>query len=274
MLDEIQQRQGEIIVFIDELHNVVGAGAAQGAMDASNMMKPALARGELRCIGATTLDEYRQYIEKDRALERRFAPGVSWTSRRSKRPIEMLQGPARALRGAPPGAHHRRGAGRPRAELSHRYVTDRSLPDKAIDLMDEAGGQAAHRACTRMPPELQAARTRAADARRRGGAGLGRRATTSGRRSSRAERLQLEKRASRRAASLAQASTSLDDVVDEEDIAEVVAHAGPASRSAACSKTEAERLLRMEEHLHERIIGQDEAIARRGRRHPPQPAPA
>src|SRR5574341_827303 len=138
-IEEVQRASGEIILFIDEIHQVVGAGAAQGALDASNMMKPALARGELQCIGATTLDEYRQHIEKDAALERRFAPvfvdepGVEDT-------IEMLKG----LRGRYE-AHHNvtysDEALEAAARLSHRYVTDRHLPDKAIDLLDEAAAK-------------------------------------------------------------------------------------------------------------------------------------
>ncbi len=109
-IEEIQRAEGEIILFIDELHTVVGAGAAQGAMDASNMLKPALARGELQCIGATTLDEYHKYIEKDAALERRFAP-VYVDEPSVDDTIEMLHGPARPLRGPPQGALLRRGPG-------------------------------------------------------------------------------------------------------------------------------------------------------------------
>src|SRR6185503_3334800 len=127
----IQRSQGDIILFIDELHTVVGAGAAQGAMDASNMLKPALSRGELQCIGASTLDEYRKHIEKDAALERRFSPvfvdepGIEET-------IEMLKGLRDRYE-----AHHKVTitdlALESAAKLSQRYVTERSLPDKAID---------------------------------------------------------------------------------------------------------------------------------------------
>ncbi|MBC7243030.1 MAG: AAA family ATPase, partial [Anaerolineae bacterium] len=138
-IDEIQRSQGEIILFIDELHTVVGAGAAPGAIDASNMMKPALARGELRCIGATTLDEYRKYIERDSALERRFAP-IFVDEPTPEETLEMLYGLRDRYE-----AHHKVKISDEALEaavrLSHRYVTDRRLPDKAIDLIDEAAAK-------------------------------------------------------------------------------------------------------------------------------------
>ncbi|MDP7109396.1 MAG: ATP-dependent Clp protease ATP-binding subunit, partial [Dehalococcoidales bacterium] len=136
VMDEVQQSQGEIILFIDEIHTVVGAGAAEGAIDASNMLKPALAHGELQCIGATTMDEYRKFIEKDKALERRLQPiFVGEPSIEST--IEMLRGLRPRYE-----AHHKIKIGdealESAARLSHRYITDRHLPDKAIDLIDEA----------------------------------------------------------------------------------------------------------------------------------------
>ncbi len=138
-IEEIQRAEGEIILFIDEIHNVVGAGAASGAMDASNMMKPALARGELQCVGATTLDEYRRYIERDSALERRFAP-VFVDEPTVEETIDMMRGLRDRYE-----AHHKvtfsEEALQAAAKLSHRYVTDRHLPDKAIDLMDEAAAK-------------------------------------------------------------------------------------------------------------------------------------
>ncbi|MFQ5576224.1 MAG: Clp protease N-terminal domain-containing protein, partial [Anaerolineae bacterium] len=138
-LDEIKRAEGEIILFIDELHTVVGAGAAQGAMDASNMMKPALARGELQCVGATTLDEFRKHIEKDAALERRFAP-VFVDEPTVEETIQMLQGVKSRYE-----EHHQitysPEALAAAANLSHRYVTERHLPDKAIDLIDEAASK-------------------------------------------------------------------------------------------------------------------------------------
>lgn len=254
-IQEIQQAQGEIILFIDELHTVVGAGAAQGAMDASNMMKPALARGELQCVGATTLDEYRQYIERDSALERRFAPvfvdepGVEET-------IEMLRG----LRGRYE-AHHNvtfsDAALVAAARLSSRYVTDRRLPDKAIDLMDEAAAKLRVALHTLTPElktlkksidQLKAEEEEAASAREY------QRAATS-----RAERLRLETQF-QAVYDKWQAENSLDEIVDEDDIAEVVS-AWTGIPVTQMMETEAVRLLMMEERLHERIIGQDRAIA-------------
>ena len=139
VMEEIERAKGEVILFIDELHTVVGAGSAQGAMDASNMLKPALARGELQCVGATTLDEYRQYIERDSALERRFAP-VFVDEPSVEETIEMLYG----LRDRYETHHNVTYANEAldaAARLSERYVTDRKLPDKAIDLMDEAAAK-------------------------------------------------------------------------------------------------------------------------------------
>src|SRR5574338_286181 len=138
-LEEVQRAEGEVILFIDELHTVVGAGAAQGAMDASNMLKPALSRGELQCVGATTLDEYHKHIEKDSALERRFAP-VYVEEPTVEDTIQMLRG-LRDRYEAHHKVHFSDEALVDAARLSSRYVSDRRLPDKAIDLMDEAAAK-------------------------------------------------------------------------------------------------------------------------------------
>ena len=139
VLKEVQEAAGEIILFIDELHTVVGAGAAEGAMDASNLLKPMLARGELHCIGATTLDEYRKYIEKDAALERRFQP-VMVEEPSVEDTISILRGLKERYE-----VHHgiriKDSALVAAAVLSKRYITDRFLPDKAIDLVDEAAAK-------------------------------------------------------------------------------------------------------------------------------------
>ena len=139
VLKEVQESQGEVILFIDELHTLVGAGAAEGAMDASNMLKPALARGELRCVGATTLNEYRKHIEKDAALERRFQP-VFVGEPSVEDTIAILRGLKERYE-----VHHgvriQDAALVAAATLSNRYIADRFLPDKAIDLVDEAASR-------------------------------------------------------------------------------------------------------------------------------------
>ena len=253
-IEEIQRSQGEIILFIDELHTVVGAGAASGAMDASNMLKPALARGELQCIGATTLDEYRQYIERDTALERRFAP-VFVDEPTVEETIEMLRGLRDRYE-----AHHKvtfsDAALVAAAKLSHRYVTERHLPDKAIDLMDEAAAKLRVALYT-LPPELKEMkqeidRLQAEEEAAHVARDYERAAEF------RTQRLRLESEFSARREQW-QAEHQLDEVVDEEDIAQVVA-AWTGIPVSQMMETEAEKLLRMEKALHQRIVGQDKAI--------------
>ncbi len=253
-LEEIQNSKGEIILFIDELHTVVGAGAAMGAIDASNMMKPALARGELQCIGATTLDEYRTHIEKDPALERRFSP-IFVDEPSVEDTIEMLRGLRPRYE-----AHHQvkinDSALDAAAKLSHRYVADRFLPDKAIDLMDEASAKL-RVAIFSMPPELKQMRARIrqlqADEETAWGARHYEKAAEA-----RAERVNLEEEFVRARAQWQQ-EEGLDEVVEREDIAEVISNwtGVPVSKML---QTEADKLLRMEQAVHERIVGQDEAI--------------
>ena len=253
-IEEVQKSAGEIILFIDELHTVVGAGAAQGAMDASNMLKPALARGELQCIGATTLDEFQKYIEKDAALERRFAP-VFVEEPSVDETIQMLKGLRDRYE-----AHHKvnltDAALEAAARLSSRYVTDRFLPDKAIDLMDEAAAKL-RVALYSMPPDLkklkiEVARLRAEEEQ----AGTARDYESAARK--KAERLRLETEFNQKRDKW-EAEHKLDEVVEENDIAEVVSQwtGIPVSQMM---QSEADRLLKMEEKLHERIIGQEEAI--------------
>jgi ATP-dependent Clp protease ATP-binding subunit ClpC len=253
-IEEIQRSEGEIILMIDELHTVVGAGAAQGAMDASNMLKPALARGELQCIGATTLDEYHKYIEKDAALERRFAP-VYVDEPSVEETIKMLQGLRDRYE-----AHHKvrfsDAALESAAKLSQRYVTDRSLPDKAIDLMDEAAAKL-RIALYSLPPELKALKgdidRLTVEEEQSGTERDYERAAEK-----KAQRIRLEEdfRSQREAW---ESQHQLDELVDEHDIAEVVAQ-WTGIPVTQMMETEAERLLQMEGRLHERIIGQDEAI--------------
>ncbi|MFC1911310.1 ATP-dependent Clp protease ATP-binding subunit [Chloroflexota bacterium] len=265
VLDEIRQAAGDVILFIDELHTVVGAGAAEGAIDASNMLKPALARGEIQCIGATTLDEYRKRIEKDKALERRFSPvyldepGVEAT-------IEILRGLRPRYE-----AHHKikidDSALVAAAKLSQRYVSDRFLPDKAIDLIDEAASklrldmESAPDDVKTLDRKLKHLRDEEEAASQRGDyqkvAEL------------KAERMRLEQEYDQ-AKSKWQKEKKIDSVVDEEDIAGLVAQwtGIPVSRMM---ETETDKLVHMEERIHQRIVDQEEAVAavseavRRGR---------
>ncbi len=253
-IEEIQRSEGEIILFIDELHTVVGAGAGGGALDASNMLKPALSRGELQCIGATTLDEYRQYIERDAALERRFAP-IFVDEPTVEETIEILRGLRDRYE-----AHHKvtfsDDALVAAAKLAHRYVTERHLPDKAIDLIDEAAAKLRIALYT-LPPDLKELkkeldRLQAEEE-----------AAWSAREYERAaeyksQRLRLEQTFTARRDAWRR-EHALDEVVDANDIAEVVA-SWTGIPVTQLMETEAEKLLHMEERLHERIVGQDEAI--------------
>ena len=253
-IEEIQRSEGEIILFIDELHQVVGAGAASGALDASNMMKPALARGELNCIGATTLDEYRQHIERDSALDRRFAP-VFVEEPSIDETIEMLRGLRDRYE-----AHHKvtysDAALIAAVRLSHRYVTDRHLPDKAIDLMDEAASKL-RVALYSMPDDLknmkkELDRLAAEEEESSLVRDYERAALVKSNRLKLEQEFEIERERW-------QAEHTLDEVVDEHDIAEVVAQwTGIPMRQMM--ETEADKLLRMEEVLHERIIGQSSAV--------------
>ncbi|NTU64266.1 MAG: AAA domain-containing protein, partial [Chloroflexi bacterium] len=255
VMEEIQRAQGEVILFIDELHTVVGAGAASGALDAGSMLKPALARGELQCVGATTLDEYRKYVEKDAALERRFAP-VFVDEPSVEETIEMLHG----LRDRYEAHHKVRISDQAliaAANLSHRYVTDRHLPDKAIDLIDEAAAKLRVALFT-LPADLKTMKTEidrlTAEEEQ---AGLSREYEQAA--ILKSKRLQLESDFNA-AREQWQREKNIDEVVDERDIAAVVAQ-WTGIPVAQMMETESEKLLHMEERLHERIIGQDEAIA-------------
>ncbi|MCG3209103.1 MAG: Chaperone protein ClpB [Anaerolineae bacterium] len=253
-LEEIQRAQGEIILFIDELHTVVGAGAAQGAVDAGNMMKPALARGELRCIGATTLDEFRKYIEKDPALERRFAP-VFVEEPNVEQTIEMLRGLKHRYE-----EHHNVAytddSLKAAARLSHRYVTDRHLPDKAIDLIDEAASKL-RIAIYSMPEELKQKKKQLRKLEQDENE-AGQNQDWEFAAQVKVERLRLDDEFKAEYEAWRQ-EKNLDEVVKVSDIAEVVSNwTGIPLHDML--ETEAEKLLRMEDALHKRIIGQDEAI--------------
>jgi ATP-dependent Clp protease ATP-binding subunit ClpC len=252
ILNEIRTK-GNIVLFIDEIHTLVGAGGAEGAIDAANILKPLLARGELQTIGATTLDEYRKYIEKDAALERRFQP-VQVGEPSVTMTISILQG-LRDRYEAHHGVAITDGAITAAATLSDRYVTDRRLPDKAIDLIDEAGARLRIRGLAQPADVVELDRRIAA-------AGIEKTAAIAEQRFEdaamlRSEISELQAQRASRAAEHTAASGS--GVVDEQLIAEVLA-AATGIPVQQLSSEETSRLLRMEEELHRSIIGQDEAI--------------
>ncbi len=256
VLEEVRKAQGEVVLFVDELHTLVGAGAAEGAIDASNIMKPALARGELQCIGATTMDEYRKYIERDAALERRFQP-VQVREPSPEEAVQILKG----LRDRYEN-HHRviitDSALEAAVKLSSRYITDRFLPDKAIDLIDEAASRV--KLQQSLPPmELRKAK---------GELEMIQKDIHSARQQSDYERVEeLENRKLRvedRIAELEEEWEStrqeMTTLVTEHDVAHIVqSWTGiPVSRLV---EGETQKLLRIEDELHLRVIGQHEAVS-------------
>ena len=255
VMNEVR-RARNVILFIDELHTLVGAGGAEGAIDASNVLKPALSRGEIQCIGATTFDEFRKYIEKDAALARRFQP-IHVDEPTTKQTLDILKGLRDRYE-----AHHRvqitDDAITNAVELSHRYITGRVLPDKAIDVIDEAGARIRIKSMT-MPPDLaeieseiervtgekdeavkNADYERAAELR------------------DKCETLRMKKETMQK--EWKDRSKEVDGVVDENIVAEVVSMMTgiPLTR---LEKEEAERLLELEKELHKRVISQEEAIS-------------
>ena len=253
-IEEIQRGQGDIILFIDELHTVVGAGAAQGAMDASNMLKPALARGELQCVGATTLDEFRNHIEKDPALERRFAP-VFVEEPDIEETVEMLKGLRTRYE-----AHHKVNitdeALVAATKLSYRYITDRKLPDKAIDLMDEAAAKL-RVALYSLPPELKEKKNKIDELQADEDAASGKRDYQRAA-ECKSERLRIESEFNDLRRDW-EKEHQLDEVVEAEDIADVIS-SWTGIPVTQMLETEAEKLLHMEERLQSRIVGQQKAI--------------
>ncbi len=254
VMDEIRRAQGEIVLFIDELHTVVGAGAAEGAIDAANMLKPALSRGELQVLGATTLDEYKKYVEKDRALERRFQP-VYIDEPSVEDTIEMLKGLRPRYE-----AHHKikidDAALEAAAKLSQRYVSDRQLPDKAIDLIDEAASKL--RIDAESPPQevrgLEQRVKQLSDEEEAASQRYDYKQSAT----LKTQRLSLEKEYDK-AKSKWLKDKKIRREVTEEDIAELISKwtGIPVSRML---EGETEKLVHMEENLHQRVIGQDEAI--------------
>src|SRR5213595_1507356 len=254
VLKEIRTR-GDIILFIDEIHTLVGAGAAEGAIDAASILKPMLARGELQTIGATTLDEYRKYLEKDAALERRFQP-IQVAEPTISHTIEILKGLRDRYE-----AHHRvsitDGALVAAAQLAARYISDRFLPDKAIDLIDEAGARMRIRRMT-APPDLREFDEKIAQTRREKESAIDSQDFEKAA-ALRDKEKQLIAAKSEREKQWKAGDMDVVAEVNEELIAEVLATATgiPVFK---LTEEESQRLLRMEDELHKRVIGQQQAV--------------
>jgi len=254
VMDEIRQA-GNIILFIDELHTLIGAGGAEGAIDASNILKPSLARGELQCIGATTLDEYRKYIEKDAALERRFQP-IQVDEPTVEESIQIIHGLRDRYE-----AHHRvkitDEAIVAAAKMSDRYISDRFLPDKAIDLIDEAGSKVRLRSYT-TPPNLKELETRLEAIRSEKNAAVQSQEFEKAA-SFRDTEQKLKDELEKTNKSWKEEQGKAESEVKVSDIAEVVSMwtGIPVSKLA---QTESDKLLKLEETLHHRVIGQAEAV--------------
>ncbi|MDR3708948.1 MAG: ATP-dependent Clp protease ATP-binding subunit [Capsulimonadaceae bacterium] len=255
VMEEVRKAAGEVILFIDELHTLVGAGAAEGAIDASNIMKPALARGELQCVGATTMDEYRKYIERDAALQRRFQP-IQVKEPSVEEAIEILKGLRSRYE-----IHHSveitNDALDAAARLADRYISDRFLPDKAIDLIDEASSRVRLRSA--MPPQdLREAKLELQNIQKE------LQNVPANQRYERAyelqaQRTELEEKVRRLDEEWQERRADAKKTVDEDEIAQIVfSWTGiPVSRLV---EAETQKLLRMEDELHKRIIGQHEAV--------------
>ena len=255
VMEEVRKAQGEVILFIDELHTLVGAGAAEGAIDASNIMKPALARGEMQCIGATTLDEYRKYVERDAALQRRFQ-AIQVREPSVEDAIEILKGLRPRYE-----QHHKveilNEALEAAARLSDRYISDRFLPDKAIDLIDEAASRVRLRGA--MPPQdLRDAKIEL-NAVQKELAGLPNNRQYEKAYDLQGRRKELEELVQKSEETWQETRKDCKQIVDEDEVAQIVfSWTGiPVSRLV---EAETQKLFRMEEELHKRIIGQHEAI--------------
>ena len=250
------KKQGNVILFIDEFHTLVGAGKAEGSMDAANILKPALARGELQCIGATTLDEYRKNIEKDAALERRFQP-VKVGEPTPEEALAILKGLRDRYE-----AHHKvkitDEALQAAVSLSDRYISDRFLPDKAIDLMDEAASRVRLHSFT-APPDVKEQEDRLKALQNEKKEAIAHQDFEKAA-SLRDEERKLRQDIAQKRAAWEERKNNSHDVVTEEDIAQIVASwtGVPVKKM---TEDESQRLLHMEELLHKRVVGQDEAIS-------------
>jgi len=256
VLDEIREAEGLIILFIDELHTVVGAGKAEGSMDAGNMLKPALARGELQCVGATTIDEYRRYIEKDAALERRFQP-IMVSEPTVEETIDILHGLKDRYE-----AHHMveitDDAINQAAKLSYRYISDRFLPDKAIDLIDEACARV-HYDAIYITPEIKKLEDQVREFLKEEDA-AGKMQDWETAAHIKQERAKVELELKEAMDKWRSGRGPQDTVVDGNDIASVVSQwtGVPVTKMDI---SESDKLLGMESNLHSRVIGQDEAVS-------------
>ncbi|HZO89955.1 MAG TPA: AAA family ATPase, partial [Chthonomonadaceae bacterium] len=256
VMEEVRKAAGDVILFIDELHTLVGAGAAEGAIDASNIMKPALARGELQCIGATTMDEFRKYIERDAALQRRFQP-VKVSEPSPEEAVEILKGLRDRYE-----SHHKvkitDDALTAAAQLADRYITDRFLPDKAIDLIDEAASRV--RLQYALPPaELRQAKAKLSEIQKEINAIVSNNHWDTGEVNLQEQEANLKRQIAEMELDWHSKREGMTRVVTEDEVAQIVqSWTGiPVSRLV---EAETQKLLRMEEELHKRIIGQHEAI--------------
>ena len=256
LLNEIKRSKGKIILFIDELHTIVGAGRAEGAMDASNIMKPTLARGDIQFIGATTLKEYREYIEKDNALERRFQP-VYITEPDVKQTIEILKGLRKEYE-----KHHSvkisDSAIEAAARLSHRYIQDRFLPDKAIDVIDEAAAMVKLK-INRVPENIKTLQKEMTQAKKNmEQAAKAQNYEKASMFKIAYEKLKKEYEEKRRKWV---EEKNINEVVDEENVAEIIGRwtGIPVSKML---EEEREKLLKLEERIHKRVVNQNEAITK------------
>ena len=255
VMDELH-KAGNVLLFIDEIHTIIGAGASEGSLDAANILKPALSRGEIQCIGATTLDEYRKHIEKDAALERRFQPVVVGEPT-AEETLSILYG----LRDRYEAHHKVRITDEALAaavKLSDRYIPDRYLPDKAIDLMDEAASRVRIQACT-APPDVRE------QEKRLEAVVIEKKEAISHQDFEKAAALRdqernLNREIEEKRAEWTRAQSTTRDTVTEDDISQVVSQwtGIPVSRM---TEQEAQRLVRLEETLHKRLIGQEEAVS-------------
>jgi ATP-dependent Clp protease ATP-binding subunit ClpC len=255
IIDEIRKAKNQIIIFIDELHTIIGAGAAEGAIDASNMLKPALARGELQCIGATTFDEYRKHIEHDPALERRFQP-IIVDPPSVEETVEILQG----LKEKYESHHHIKFTDEAiiaAATIADRYITDRAQPDKSIDILDEAGSRARLQVSS-VPPLMKEKESEIEEAVKEKNAAI---ASQEYERAAKARdhEKELRRNLEQGRREWREKKSQIIPTVSAEDIA-MVASKWTGIPVTRLTETETARLMHMEEELHLRIVGQEEAV--------------